>query len=194
MKNPERIETVIYGGAFNPPTLAHQAILQAAVDYAGTRGGEVWIMPSGDRVDKTIPTTREQRLAYIDAMVADTDNEGVPTSILMTELDRTIKIETYDTVMELEQDYPEREFRWLFGADSTETMGEWHHGDWLLENLAMLVVSREGHTINPLARRAIILTIPHFELSSTELRRRLEQGEPFDDMVGGHVYNILTSI
>ncbi len=193
MKNPEQIETVIYGGAFNPPTLAHQEILQAAVNYARPHGGEVWVMPSGNRLDKAIPATREQRLAYVAGMIEDTDTTGVPTSVYTAELDRSIAVETYDTVVELAHTYPEREFRWVFGADSTETMGEWQHGDWLLQNLAMLVVERAGSTINPLAMRAVALTIPHLDLSSTELRRRMEQGEPFDDMVGQRVFSILTA-
>lgn len=193
MGNPEKIETVIYGGAFNPPTLAHQAILQAAVDYARPQQAEVWVMPSGNRLDKVIPTSREQRLAYVAGMITDTDTTGVPTSIYTAELDRSVAVETYDTVVELEETYPDREFRWVFGADSTETMGEWQHGDLLLRNLAMLVVERAGSTINPLAERALVLTIPHLDLSSTELRRRMERGEPFDDMVGRTVFSILTA-
>ncbi|MFY9227895.1 MAG: nicotinate-nicotinamide nucleotide adenylyltransferase [Candidatus Microsaccharimonas sp.] len=193
MRNPEQIETVIYGGAFNPPTLAHQEILQAAVNYARPHGAEVWVMPSGNRIDKAIPATREQRLAYVAGMIEDTDVTGVPTSVYTAELDRSVAVETYDTVVELADTYPDREFRWVFGADSTETMGEWQHGDWLLRNLAMLVVERAGSTINPLAVRALALTIPHLDLSSTELRRRIEQGEPFDDMVGQRVFSILTA-
>lgn len=194
MRNPEQTETIIYGGAFNPPTLAHQAILQAAVDYARPHNAEVWVMPSGNRIDKAIPTTRERRLAYVAGMIEDTDTAGVPTTVHTAELDRSIPVETYDTVMELEDAYPEREFRWVFGADSTETMGNWKEGDYLLRNLAMLVVEREGSTINPLALRAVALTIPHLDLSSTELRRRMEQGEPFEDMVGGAVYSLLMAV
>jgi|GEM_PF-3241881 len=38
--------TIIYGGAFNPPTRAHQAILQACIDYAEQLSvdAEVWLM------------------------------------------------------------------------------------------------------------------------------------------------------
>ena len=37
MEQMRKKETIIYGGAFNPPTLAHKAILDASADYAQTR-------------------------------------------------------------------------------------------------------------------------------------------------------------
>jgi nicotinate-nucleotide adenylyltransferase len=183
MKNPEKLETIIYGGAFNPPTLAHIAILQACVDYARPRGAEVWVMPSGDRSDKTIPTPRVRRLAYIGAMLDDVQSDGVPMSIITDELDRPTEVETYDTVVELADTYPDRRMTWVFGADSTETMGEWKNGDWLLEHLDKIIIERVGSTVNDLAKRATILNVVPPNVSSTEVRRRLTTGEAIDDVV-----------
>ena len=191
MKSPERIETVIYGGAFNPPTLAHIQILQACIDYAEPRGAEVWVMPSGDRFDKVIPVPRERRMAYIAAMLADVDSRGVKTDLITTELDREVEVETYDTVIELDEAFPDRQMTWVFGADSTETMGQWKNGDWLLENLQKLVIEREGSRINPLAKRATAMTIATPNVSSTEVRRRLECHEPIDELVSPMVAAIL---
>jgi len=191
MKNPERIETIIYGGAFNPPTLAHVAILQACVDYARPRNADVWVMPSGNRTDKAIATPIDRRLAYIDAMIADTDTYGVNTHTVHTELHREIVVETFDTVLELDQTHPDREFTWVFGADSTETMADWQNGEVLLENLSMLVIEREGHRINPLAKRAIALSVPSLTVSSTMVRERLAAKLPVDDLVSPAVAALL---
>ena len=191
MNRSEKTETILYGGAFNPPTLAHMAILQACIDYARPRGAEVWLMPSGDRSDKSINASRSQRMAYLAAMLADVDSSGVATHILTTELDRSVQVETYDTVRELEALYPERHMTWVFGADSTETMGEWGHGQWLLDNLDMLVVDRQGYEINPRARRAIKLGVKTMVVSSTEVRQRLHDGRPVDDLVSRGVAQLL---
>jgi len=191
MENQNRTETIIYGGAFNPPTLAHLAILQACVEYARPRGAEVWLMPSGERSDKTIGVEATRRLAYIDAMIEDTDTDGVETFVLTTELERTIAVETFDTVLELDETYPEREFTWVFGADSTETMADWQNGEWLLENLSMLVLERENHQINPLAKRAMALTIPHLTVSSTEVRKGLAEGRDVSALVSPRVLSLI---
>jgi len=191
MKNPELIETIIYGGAFNPPTLAHLAILQACVDYAQPRGAEVWVMPSGNRSDKTINVDNNRRLEYVGAMVEDTEAKGVPISIVTDELYREVAVETFDTVLELNDTYPNREFTWVFGADSTETMGDWYNGPWLLENLSMLVLERDGYTINPLAKRAMALTIPHMNISSTEVRNGLAAGMDVSQLVSPRVNTLV---
>ncbi|HEY8885933.1 MAG TPA: nicotinate-nicotinamide nucleotide adenylyltransferase [Candidatus Microsaccharimonas sp.] len=191
MEHQQRIETIIYGGAFNPPTLAHIAILQSCVEYARPRGADVWVMPSGVRSDKPQAIDHERRLAYVDAMIADVDTYGVTTQLYTKELERTIPVETFDTVLELNDEYPEREFTWVFGADSTETMGDWYNGPWLLENLSMLVLERDRHTINPLAKRAMALTIPHFSISSTDVRNGLAAGSDVSNLVSPRIHSLI---
>ena len=91
-------ETIIYGGAFNRPTLAHQAILQACVDYAEPRNAEIWLLPSASRVDKTIEVGRSERIEFCEALLRDVMSRTVRLGIETTELDRTQLTETYDTV------------------------------------------------------------------------------------------------
>lgn len=191
MKKPQKKQTIIYGGAFNPPTLAHEAILAACFNYASSIGADVWLLPSGDRRDKHIPTPRDQRLAYLRAMVSSVVGDAVAATIVLSEIDRTVPVETYDTVCELAASYPDREFIWVFGADSTETMSEWKKGGWMLRHLPMLVVQRAGSVINPRARRAVPLSITTIVTSSTEVRRRLAVGEPITGLVSDTVAKVL---
>jgi len=191
MEQMRKKETIIYGGAFNPPTLAHKAILDASADYAQTRQADVWVMPSGDRSDKTIRTSRDLRLAYINAMIESIDNTEVVPQVVTTELDRTIMVETYDTVKELEDQYPDRTFTFVFGADSTETMAQWHGGNVLLETLSMLVVEREGSVVNPMAKHAVRMQVNVPNVSSTQVRERLAAGISVEDLVAAPVALLL---
>lgn len=191
MEQIRKQETIIYGGAFNPPTLAHKAILEACVDYAQIKQADVWVMPSGDRQDKTIATSRAMRLAYIDAMIESVDNSELIPEVVTTELDRAVMVETYDTVKELEEEYPDRSFTFVFGADSTETMASWHKGEYLLENLSMLVVERVGSTVNPMARHSIRMQVEAPNVSSTLVRERLAAGIPITDLVAAPVALLL---
>lgn len=192
--NMERLvskETVIYGGAFNPPTLAHVAILGACFEYAQDVDADVWVLPSGDRLDKTIPTPRQKRLEYIEAMIHDADTAQQGATVLPLELDRTIPVETIDTVRELRELYPDRQFRFVFGADSTETMAEWKDGQELLDTLPMLVVERPGSRINPLARHVVRLAVVTPDVSSTRVREQLRVGGTVSSMVSPAVAQLL---
>jgi nicotinate-nucleotide adenylyltransferase len=186
-------ETVVYGGAFNPPTLAHIAILRACFDYADSQRADVWVLPSGNRLDKTIPTPRQRRIDFIQAMIRDADDTQHGAAIQLMELDRTRPVETIDTVHELRAMYPGRDFRFVFGADSTETMAEWDRGQELLDTLPMLVVERPGSQINPLAKHAVKLEVQTPDISSTLVRAQVAAGGPVDGLVSAGVARLLVS-
>jgi len=107
--------------------------------------------------------------------------------VITTELDRCVSVETIDTVRELEKTYPNRSFIFVFGADSTETMGEWKGGDDLLETLAMLVIERDGSRINSKARHARPLQVKTPDVSSTQVRAALETGGSIETLVSPSV-------
>lgn len=183
MEKPNRPETIIYGGAFNPPTLAHVAILQAVLEFAEPTQSEVWVMPSGTRLDKAIDVPRVSRLEYVHAMIADASHHRASVQVNTSELDRAGPTETYDTVKRLQAEYPGRDFRFVFGADSTQTMPSWRGGAELLDQLPMLVVNRPGSMVNPMARHALKLSVVTPDISSTEVRRRQITGEPINSLV-----------
>lgn len=191
MHEYERQETIIYGGAFNPPTRAHQAIVQACVDYAEPRNADVWLLPSASRADKQIEVGYARRIELCHALLADVIKRTVDVCVESMELDRGLQTETYDTVRELEQQYPKRNFTWVFGADSVATMSTWDHGDWLQENLSMLVINRPGVMPPQLGAHATHLAVDAGDFSSTALRQRISNGDPFDDLVGQHVRELL---
>lgn len=183
-------ETIIYGGAFNPPTLAHQAILQACAQYAEPRGADVWLLPSGNRADKTIATEYGRRYELCEALIQDVQSRGVMVEVNCFELDNSELTQTYETVMALQAAYPDRHFTWVFGSDSVASMPEWSHGGWLKENLSMLVADRPGVPEITLGANARWLGVSS-PISSTEVRRRMAAGEAYDELVGKHVGALL---
>ena len=187
----EQSEIIVYGGAFNPPTLAHELILRACVDYAKTHGGEVWLLPSGNRHDKTITVSRRQRLAYVRAMIANVSDDEVSVRVETMELDQAGLAETSETVRLLKEAHPGARFRFVFGADSTMTMASWRGGQELLNTLPMLIVPRPGYEVNPMARQAVLLPIATPDVSSTEVRRRLLAEESIEALVSPRVMALL---
>jgi nicotinate-nucleotide adenylyltransferase len=187
------MKTIIYGGAFNPPTVAHQSILSACSDLAAVMDGEVWLLPSGNRTDKSINVPNEVRLQFVEAM-RQADNFTELIQINELELHREIAVETYDTMQELNSLYPEREFYWVFGADSTQTMHQWHQGDWIVENANVIAVNRVGYEVNPKIRNATLLDIECLDVSSTIVRQKLSTGEVFDNLVIPTVHDMLLTL
>lgn len=187
-------ETIVYGGAFNPPTRAHQAIVQACVDYAEPRGADVWIMPSGSRLDKQIETSRERRLAFVRALASDVLVKTVRIAIETSELDRHVPTETIDTVREMNERYPARQFVWVFGSDSVATMPSWKNGEWLVDTLPMLVIERPGTPVQELGKNAVRLKVAAGEMSSTAVRERLATYAPISDLVPPTVEQMLRSL
>lgn len=183
-------ETIIFGGAFNPPTRAHQAILQACINYAAPRDADVWLLPSASRRDKEIAVPRDYRLELLGALLDDVTIGGVNVSVQTIELDRPCPTQTYTTVKELEAIYPNRRFVWVFGSDSIASMSTWNNGDRLLRHLPMLIVQRDDITY-PIPAQAQPLGVATQGLSSTELRRRLSVGEAYDELVGPAVKTLL---
>jgi len=184
-------KTIIYGGAFNPPTIAHEIILKACSDYARKINADVWVMPSGNRFDKEIFSDRNTRIEYVKAMIRDVSVNDIKIEIITNELDRNKVTETFDTIQELSDKYPDRSFVWVFGADSVNTMPDWDNGQWMLDNLDMLIIERTGCLMNMIAKKAAILNVVTPNVSSTEVRRRLSVGEDLDDLVGKSVKKIL---
>jgi nicotinate-nucleotide adenylyltransferase len=187
-------ETIIYGGAFNPPTRAHQSILQACINRAMYADADVWLLPSGERADKHIGVSREQRIELIGALCADVALRGVHVDIETQELDQAEQTETFETVMKLQERFPDRSFTWVFGSDSVNTMAQWHNGQWLLDNLPMLVVERPGTPLQQLGRYATKLPVDMMQESSTQVRERLAANLPVDDLVGTSVARYLANV
>lgn len=186
-------ETIVYGGAFNPPTLAHQAILQACVDYAQPRDADVWLLPSASRPDKHIRQSNVTRIALCEALARDVVHHGVIVRVDTTELVRGIQTETYDTVKEFDMAHPRRSFRWVFGSDSVATMSSWQGGKWMLAHIPMLIVQRPGSPVSILPYVSQWLEVESSDMSSTQLRERMACSMEFDELVGPEVAKVLNA-
>ena len=184
----------VFGGTFDPPTLAHEAIIGACLKEEGI--DEVWVMPSGQRLDKPHMLDNQNRLEMLEVMKAVTFRGLGKLVISDFEMYLPQPSHTYSTVQALRQTYPGHRFHFVFGADSYATMGSWQHGQELLDNLSILVVPRSG-TDMPLIRPNVgRLTVPGvvaLAMSSTKVRDAYFRGESVDEFVSPAVAKYLES-
>ncbi len=110
------------------------------------------------------------------------------------ELDRDEVSYTVQTVARLCADHPQDRFTFITGADSL-SKDPWYKLDELIGMLErFVVVTRRGYPLSTLEARldvyalrnrskVVTMPIPEVEVSATEIRRRVSQGQPITYLV-----------
>ncbi len=165
-------DMLLFGGTFNPPTLAHVEFAKSAMGFTGATG--VVFMPAfqSPLKNKTI-TTPKQRLEMLRLAL---QNESWAT-ISTIELDRGGTSFTIDTIETL-INYGMR-VRLLIGADQWAQFDKWHRNEELLELGNPLVIPRDGIEV-PEKR---LLQVEPINCSSTEARHAICEDASTDTII-----------
>lgn len=176
------IETIIYGGSFNPPTLAHEAIVDACLELYPK--SEVWVMPSADRVDKSIEISKDHRLEMIGRMACGFGTDRV--RVCRAELEELpVPTKTWQTVEYLENNFPNRHFKYVYGADAYNSMHLWERGEQLQKHLDIILIPRiaDPELSNKSNVTPIQMTVDVENISSSLARQRTARGTTIHDLV-----------
>lgn len=186
-------KTGILGGTFDPIHLGHLLIAETAYDLYDL--DEVLIMPSGhsyfkDHQEKKVTDART-RLEMTRAAVSEN-----PHFILSDmETNRPGNSYTSETIRVLKRQHPDTEYFYIIGGDTVMAIQTWKDPEVIFQNTVILAAMREDQfgeketeeKIEQLKRRyhADIrpLPIPVIGISSTDIRRRVEEGRSIHYMV-----------
>lgn len=181
------MEIAIFGGTFDPPTLAHDRIIDGLSQDA--RIDEVWLMPSGQRIDKPGMTADSVRLEMLQALAAGHDN----VRITPFEMNLPQPTETMRTYQALTSEFPDQQFRYVFGADSYHDMPGWNNGAFLQAHLPLVLIERVGYQLPPASERIWHVTVERIVemgLSSTAVRLAMANGEDVSSMTTAEVEQV----
>lgn len=178
----------VLAGAFNPVTRAHLAL----VDAARARVDEVvCVVPRAYPHKEFHGASLEDRLQML-RRASDRYRVHVTEGGLFIDIAR-----------ELRQADPDAELLFICGRDAAERIVNWDYGEHgaierLMEEFQLLVASRQG-AYHPPAHlngrvRALDLDRDVDEISSTEVRRRIAAGEPWDHLVPETVADLVREI
>jgi nicotinate-nucleotide adenylyltransferase len=183
---PSRAERIgLLGGTFDPPHCGHLAAARAATRSLDLDrlllvvANEPW-----QKVPLRAVTPAEDRLAMVEAVAALVP--GAEASTL--EIDRGGPSYTADTVDALVSDAARRsaslELYLVVGADLVSGLDTWHRVDDLRDAVTLAVVSRP-HAVAapPPGWKVVYLHDDMVDVSSSEVRDRLERGLPVDGLV-----------
>lgn len=130
----------MFGGAFDPPHLAHRALAEAALDQLGLDA--LHIMPTGQAWHKARSlTVAEHRVAMCELAFGDLPR----TRIDRRETTRQGPSYTADTLAELAREYPGATLYLVLGADQLLAFKSWVRWPEVLEHAQLAVANRALH-------------------------------------------------
>jgi nicotinate-nucleotide adenylyltransferase len=176
----------MYGGAFDPPHLAHMALAQAAVEQFEL--DELRIVPTGQAWHKTrVFSAAQHRVAMARLAFAD-----LPQARVDERETKQLGISyTVNTLQALHAEHPQAQLFLLMGQDQLAFFTQWHRHAEILEIATLLVASR-AHSVwagdqNDSEKAVKIkhqtICMPPSAISATQIRHQAELGKPLDEMV-----------
>ena len=179
------IRTGIFGGSFNPVHNGHLAIADAICQ----RGlvDELWLMVSPQNPLKENTTLMDDDFRLRLAQIATKGHPHIKVSDFEFHLPRPSY--TYNTLFRLKEAYPERKFTVIIGADNWTNFSKWYKADTLIRDYDFIVYPRQGYSVKKqeLPPNVHLLDMPLYNVSSTEIRRRLSNNENISDFVDANV-------
>jgi nicotinate-nucleotide adenylyltransferase len=182
----------ILAGTFNPPTRAHLALARAALE----RVDEVlFVLPRVFPHKSYEGAGFEQRLRLLEAALEEEPRCSIAAS------DGGLFIEI---ARECRAAYPPGvELYFLCGRDAAERIVNWDYGrpgaiEEQLAEYQLLVAPRQGVWTPPARLRHRIHPLPldpgYQEVSATELRRRIREGEPWEDLAPERIRGLIAAV
>jgi nicotinate-nucleotide adenylyltransferase len=173
------VTIAVFGGSFNPPTIGHAMVVQWLL-WSG-KADRVIIVPSGGHPFGKEMLPLADRVTMLEAMCRDIHPRALTwqklqVSAVEGELPKPVY--TYDLLTHIREHSlpPHYEIRFVIGADILQETEKWHKWDKVREEFGLIIMGREGYPSpdgNPI--------IPGY--SSTEVRRRFEAGENWQELV-----------
>lgn len=175
----------VMGGSFNPPTLAHEKLLDAVVDTLRADLG-IFVPSSNKYVTRKMNKVKRDNQVY-----SEYEREHMLNIICDSHKNFTVDTcefgddgrgYTYRTLCEIQKKYPDAEIYFICGGDKLNIIPKWHSANDLLEQFHFAVTARKDDNpheqiecntvLNKYKDKFVIIEQPEDidEISSTEAR------------------------
>lgn len=183
------IKTGIFGGSFNPIHIGHLALANFLCEYSEL--DEVWFMVSPQNPLKQQNELMDDqfRLKLVQAAI-----KGYPR-FAASDFEFKMPRPSYmvNTLQQLSQSYPDREFHLIIGADNWHSFPRWKSPEVILEKYHLLIYPRRGYDVDEksLPPSARLIQTPLLEVSSTFIRESMAQGKDVRYFLHPEVFRLL---
>ncbi|MDR1023863.1 MAG: nicotinate-nucleotide adenylyltransferase [Prevotellaceae bacterium] len=166
----------LFFGSFNPVHVGHTIIAGYCSQFTDLH--EVWLVPSPHNPFK--PTSSllpdAQRLALLHTAV---ERQKLPLKVCDVEFALPRPSYTINTLRALQAQHRYDRFVVIMGADNLASIERWREWQALLRDFEVYVYPRVGYNAEELCvkYRAKFISAPIVEISSTFIRKALEEGK-----------------
>jgi len=171
----------IFGGTFDPIHVGHVHLAEQFLEKLHL--DEVWFLvtPQNPWKRNSYLSADDVRLEQV--RVALASHEGLIASDYEFHLPKPSY--SYQTLRHLREEYPEHEFMLLIGADNWVKFDHWAEYEEILAHHHIAVYPRPGYDIDEtlMPENVSVVHTELYDVSSTEIRRRLHEGLSVEGMV-----------
>ena len=168
----------LFGGSFDPIHLGHLAILRSFLSSGYI--DELWLL-----VNPHPPHKQNTDASYTDRlnMVDLATKEISECLISRIEEDLPVPNYSYKTIDYVSDTLGYPEVYFCLGSDSIDSFRSWKDYKKILERVRLLVAQRKADFTLPayLKSKAVLVEHELMTISSTDLRGKLQMGEPLDE-------------
>ena len=181
----------LFFGSFNPIHIGHLVIANHLEEYSDL--DQVWfvVTPHNPFKNKNTLLDNYQRLEMVYRATKDY-SKLKPSDI---EFNLPQPNYTINTLVHLQEKYPQHEFALIMGEDNLKSFHKWKNYELILENHHIYVYPRvsdqkvetrfDGH------KKIHVINAPLMELSSTFIRNAIKEGKNVQPMLPQHVWEYL---
>lgn len=184
-------KTGLYFGTFNPIHVGHLIIANHMVEFSDL--DEVWFVVTPHNPHKKKKTLLEDHHRL--AMVRIAVEEYPKLQASNVEFDLPQPNYTVNTLVHLEEKYPEKNFSLIMGEDNLKSLHKWKNYEVILERYSIYVYPRisEGTVETQFDNHKKIKKVdaPIIELSSTFIRKGIKAGKNIRPMLSAEVWTYL---
>jgi nicotinate-nucleotide adenylyltransferase len=197
MKN----KIILFGGSFNPVHIGHIAVAEFALEHLNAN--QVIFVPAKRSPFKTYPpqVTDQQRTEMLSLAISNRKGFSIDTC----ELSRPAPSYTLDTVLYFKEKFPQDTILyWLIGADMVGDLSKWYQIRKIMDNCIISVMNRGGIDRPDFeqfekdmpaeyasAIRKNMINTPRIDISSTDVRWRIEHSEDVSALLDSRVLNYI---
>jgi nicotinate-nucleotide adenylyltransferase len=169
---------IVFGGAFNPPTIAHKEIyyhIQKSIDF-----DEFIYLPVSNLYTKSSLIANHHRANMLELLTKGLKK----ATVSLLELSDSDFLGTYQSLLRIQEKYPQEEVAFVIGADNLGSIHKWINARNLLIDFKFVVINRDKLDIEKVIEKDNFLKefkdrfiiLPHFDsdISSTIFRETLD--------------------
>ena len=170
----------IFGGAFNPPTIAHYEVAKHVLGLPEVTN--LLFVPVGDHYKKAGLIPGFHRVNMLKIMISRLPNASV--SIVEIKANRALK--TIETIERIQKDYPKESLAFVMGADNLSDLTNWHDYENLVKKYKMIIFNRGEFDVCHFIKKKFAFAAANFlvindfvklDISSSLYRADLTKGE-----------------